>query len=64
MQTLDNLLMNKHIDIIDYLERLPNGFISNQQELIDKIKERQQAAQEAQMGAMTQAQPADQPVGV
>ena len=64
MQTLDNLLMNRHIDIIDYLERLPNGFISNQQELIDKIKERQEAAQAAQMGAMAQAQPADQPVGV
>ncbi len=47
MQTLDNLLMNGHITIIDYLERLPNGFISNQQELIDSIKERQ--AQAAQM---------------
>ena len=46
MQTLDNLLMNGHITITDYLERLPNGFISNQQELIDNIKERQERSVE------------------
>lgn len=38
MQTLDNLLMNGQIDIVDYLERVPNGYIINQQELIDKMK--------------------------
>lgn len=54
MQTLDNLLMNNQITIIDYLERLPNGFISNQQELIDTIKERQAQAAQVQMGAAGQ----------
>ena len=38
MQTLDNLLMQDKIDIIDYLERIPNGYIINQQELIEKLK--------------------------
>lgn len=38
MQTLDNLLMQGQIDIVDYLERVPNGYIINQQELIDKLK--------------------------
>lgn len=40
MQTLDNLLMNGQIDIVDYLERVPNGYIVNQQELIDKMKQK------------------------
>lgn len=64
MQTLDNLLGAGHITIIDYLKRLPNGFISNQQELIQTIEERQQAAEMAQTGPMAQAQPADQPMGI
>ena len=37
MQTLDNLLMNKHITLKQYLERLPNGYISKKQELLDEI---------------------------
>ncbi|MPM15671.1 hypothetical protein SDC9_62042 [bioreactor metagenome] len=41
MNTLDNLLMKKQINVIDYLERVPNGYISNQQELIDTLRERQ-----------------------
>lgn len=45
MQTLDNLLMKKEINIVDYLERVPNGYISNQQELIRTLRERQTAAQ-------------------
>lgn len=44
MNTLDNLLVNGQIDVIDYLERVPNGYISNQQELIDTLKNRRQAA--------------------
>ena len=35
-QTLDNLLMQEKIDIVDYLERIPEGYISKRQELIDK----------------------------
>lgn len=37
MQTLDNLLMNKHITLKQYLERLPNGYLSKKQELLDEI---------------------------
>lgn len=44
MQTLDNLLTQGKIDTVDYLERVPNGYISNQQELIDTLKQRQAAA--------------------
>lgn len=38
MQTLDNLLMNKQITLLQYLERLPNGYITEKQKLIDEIK--------------------------
>lgn len=38
MQTLDNLLMNHHISLEQYLERLPNGYISKKQELIQQIR--------------------------
>lgn len=38
MQTLDNLLMNHHITLKQYLERLPSGYISKKQELIREIK--------------------------
>ena len=44
MNTLDNLLTQGRISVIDYLERVPNGYISNQQELIDRLKERETAA--------------------
>ena len=38
MQTLDNLLINHHIDAIQYLERMPNGYIAKKQELIAELK--------------------------
>lgn len=38
MQTLDNLLMNHHITLQQYLERLPSGYISKKQELIKQVK--------------------------
>ena len=38
MQTLDNLLMNHHITLEQYLERLPSGYISRKQELIKQVK--------------------------
>lgn len=38
MQTLDNLLMNHHITLEQYLDRLPNGYISKKQELIRQVK--------------------------
>lgn len=52
LQTLDNLLAGGHISIVDYLERIPNGYIINQQELIDKLK-----------AAMQRPQPAPAPAG-
>ena len=41
MQTLDNLLMNGHISVVDYLERMPSGYISDKQKLIDTLKGKQ-----------------------
>lgn len=38
MQTLDNLLMNHQITLKQYLERIPSGYISKKQELIQEIK--------------------------
>lgn len=45
MNTLDNLLMQGQISVIDYLERVPNGYISNQQELIQTLRDRQNVEQ-------------------
>lgn len=39
MQTLDNLLMQGKLDIVDYLERVPEGYITKRQELLEKLKE-------------------------
>lgn len=41
MNTLDNLLTQGCISVIDYLERVPSGYISNQQELIETLKQRE-----------------------
>lgn len=48
IQTLDNLLAQERIDFIDYLERVPDEFIPQKQELISKIEE-QMKMQEQQM---------------
>lgn len=37
MQTLDNLLMNRHITLKQYLERVPPGYIAKKQELLAEI---------------------------
>ena len=42
------------IDIVDFLERVPDGFIPKRQDLINSLKARMQQAQEM---AMAQAQP-------
>lgn len=41
INTLDNLLTQGKINIIDYLERIPNGYISDQQKLIETLRERE-----------------------
>lgn len=53
MQTLDNLLMNGHITPIQYLERIPDGYIPARRALISELK----AAKEQQ------ALPAPTPTG-
>ena len=42
MQTLDNLLMQGQIQLVDYLERVPDGYIAKKEELIQKINQMQQ----------------------
>ena len=37
-QTLDNLLVQNKIDLADYLERIPTGYITKKQELIEKLR--------------------------
>jgi hypothetical protein len=41
MQTLDNLLTQNKLGLVDYLERVPNGYIIKQEELIKKLKGQQ-----------------------
>lgn len=38
MQTLDNLLMNKHITAVQYLERVPDGYVPGRRKLINELK--------------------------
>lgn len=38
MQTLDNLLMQGKIDIVDYLDRVPDGYITKREELLEKLR--------------------------
>lgn len=38
VQTLENLLMNGHINAVQFLERLPSGYLTKKQELIDELK--------------------------
>lgn len=38
IQTLDNLLTQNKIDLVSYLERIPEGYISKKQELIEQLK--------------------------
>ena len=47
VQTLDNLLQSGKIDIVQYLERLPTGYITKQKELIEQFKAQAAQAQAA-----------------
>lgn len=38
VKTLENLLMNDHITAIQFLERLPSGYLMKKQELIEELK--------------------------
>lgn len=46
IQTLDNLLAQDKIDFLDYLERVPEEYIPQKQELMSKIKENMAAQQQ------------------
>jgi hypothetical protein len=63
-QTLDNLLAAGHIDMIQYLERVPDEYIPQKQELIADIQARMQAQAELQARQMIMQQGAQPlPVG-
>lgn len=49
VQTLDNMLMNGRISTSDYVRRLPSGYISMQQELIDKLEQEESLQRQAMM---------------
>jgi CDP-glycerol glycerophosphotransferase (TagB/SpsB family) len=45
LQTLDSLLDREKIEFIDYLERVPDEYIPQKEELISKIKQQMQMQQ-------------------
>ena len=45
VQTCENLLMNGHINVIQFLERIPEGYIAKKQELINELKSQMAAPQ-------------------
>lgn len=55
IQTLDNLLAQGHIDLISYLERVPDEYIPQKEELISQIKQNMQMQQEQAMMQQEQA---------
>lgn len=71
MQTMDNLLMQNKIGVIEYLERVPAGMITDKERLIDALRRQQTAVLSPNMsGAMAGSgtmadlgQPAEIPLG-
>lgn len=53
MQTLDNLLMQKQINTVQYLERMPDGYIPDRRGLISELKKAMEMMQAAQTGMPT-----------
>lgn len=64
IQTLDNLLKMGKIDTIQYLERIPDGYIPGRRELINELKEQQRnaMAMQAQMQQDSPQNPGGAPV--
>lgn len=64
IQTLDNLLKMGKIDTIQYLERIPDGYIPGRRELINELKEQQRnaMAMQAQMHQGAPQNPGGAPV--
>jgi len=61
VQTLDNLRKDGTLDVIDYLERIPDKLLPRRQELIDKMRQ-MMGIQEQEQTAMAPQQPGG-PVG-
>lgn len=55
MQTMENLLQLQMIDIVDFLERIPDGYVAKRQELLQKYKGIQAA--QAQQGMSSGTEP-------
>jgi hypothetical protein len=64
VQTLDNLLMQGKINLDDYLERIPDGYVSKKQELIDKIRGVQMSTMGGGGGASAPILDTNQPIPV
>lgn len=64
IQTLDNLLKMGKIDTVQYLERIPDGYIPGRRELINELKEQQRnaMAMQAQMQQGVPQNPGGAPV--
>jgi len=55
IQTMDNLLREGHITILQYLERIPDDYVPGRRALIEEVKklqEQQQMMMQQQMGGM------------
>jgi hypothetical protein len=52
IQTLDNLLINDKINVLQYLERVPEGIIPKRQELVEEIRQQMEQAQLQQQQQM------------
>jgi hypothetical protein len=63
IQTLDNLLQMDKITILQYLERIPDGYIPERRKLVEELRQQMQA-QEQQMQEQQAAPPPEgQPQG-
>ena len=57
IQTLDNLLQQDKITILQYMERIPDGYIPERRKLVEELRQQMQAQAQAQQAQM-QAQAA------
>ena len=61
LSTLDNLLLNGHINIVQYLEHIPDGTVAGRRELIAELKQQMEEQQRmAEQQAMMEQQAAMQ----
>lgn len=63
ISTLDNLLSRNAIDVIQFLERIPEGYITKKQELINELKAQREAQLQAQQASELPSQMEAMPQG-